>query len=53
MTKPKPAPDIIIAIRIPRALDATLAAIARAEDRSRSYVIRLAIREYLDKRRKS
>lgn len=48
----KDSPDIIITIRIPRDLDANLTAIAEREERMKAAVIRLAIREYLDRRKK-
>ncbi|MBE3087782.1 MAG: CopG family transcriptional regulator [Chloroflexi bacterium] len=50
MTKPKPTPDIIITLRIPRDVDAVLTELAERNERTKAAVIRLAIREYLDRR---
>lgn len=47
MSKPKPTPDIIITLRIPRSLDAVLATLAKTDERTKAAVIRLAIRAYL------
>jgi len=44
--------DIIVTVRIPRDLNADLTAAAECEERTKAAVIRLAIREYLDRRKK-
>jgi len=45
-TKPE-MPDIIITTRIPREIDAELTMLARLEERTKSAVIRVALREYI------
>jgi predicted transcriptional regulator len=45
-TKPE-APDIIVTTRIPREIDAELTMLARLEERTKSAVIRVALREYI------
>lgn len=52
MSKSKDTPDIIVTIRIPRDLDAVLTEIAERNERTKAAVIRLALREYLDRRSK-
>ena len=41
------APDIIVTTRIPREIDAELTMLARLEERTKSAVIRVALREYI------
>jgi predicted transcriptional regulator len=45
-TKPE-TPDIIVTTRIPREIDAELTMLARLEERTKSAVIRVALREYI------
>ena len=45
-TKPETS-DIIVTTRIPREIDAELTMLARLEERTKSAVIRVALREYI------
>jgi len=48
----KDSPDIIITIRLPRDVDAILTELAERNERTKAAVIRLAIREYMDRQKK-
>jgi predicted transcriptional regulator len=48
----KETSDIIVTIRVPRNLDAILSTTAEREERTKAALIRLAIREYLDRHKK-
>lgn len=50
--KRKADPDIVLTMRIPASLRTELALVAMREDRTQAAVVRLAIRDYLDRRNK-